>query len=296
MSWRGWVLLAVALGGCRTERVDWDAFEERGQVVDALPAFEAFNSEHYWSAGSTQLQIQEGRTLFGAHKRLTVTVHGAQGNATPFVVDTGSIATTLSTTAPLMREGVISRKHRYRVLQGNVGEGHMGQVARMRMGTMQLQDVLVALDPAPHSLNNPSNIIGIRHIWNTQLAHDRGRWSISTFSQAKPASEPGWDRVAFVPGYPLVSVRTPAGRDAYALIDTGAPRSFAVRPFSTGVYTLPTVDGRTALRIRAEDDVDWKGLQIDGKRIELLIGMDTLASRSWRMTFRSNTWSFAPGR
>ena len=57
---------------------------------------------------------------------------------------------------------------------------------------------------------------------------------------------------------------------------------------------LPTVEGRTALRIRANDAVDWEGLQIDGMRIEVLIGMDDLASRDWRMTPRTRTWIFAP--
>ena len=127
------------------------------------------------------------------------------------------------------------------------------------------------------------------------MEHRGGRWTIIPNAQARPAVEPGWDRVAFVQGTPLVIVRTPDGRNGYALVDTGAPDSRAIGGYREGTYILPTVDGRTALRIPVTKTIEeWKGLNLDGKHIEMVIGMETLMSRDWRMTFQSGHWIFAP--
>jgi len=289
-------LTAALLPACTGSRtaIDWDRIQAEGRLVARPLGLKILRGEqpHDWGDGIVRLRaVSSG--LFQPGHRLVTTVTGATGNATPFLLDTGSDGSYLSTTAPLAAEARISRMP-FRVAQGRRDEGYLGYLPEAHLGTLAATNLALGLIEKEHTPKQAANVLGFRHLFSTQMEHERGRWRLRSGRFRRAAADAGWIVVRLVRGLPLVRVRCPDGEFRYALIDTGANASVAVAPSPEGEYTLLAENGSHVLDISVRFTVDWRGLNIGGREIAVLIGMDALAGRDWRLTLDQGVWAFPP--
>lgn len=293
-------VLALLLAGCARSAtsVDWRTLEAEGRVVDAPEGMDLMlqGGSYLWTDGVVGLELTPVAGFMARGVRLTTTLSGAQGNATRFMLDTGSVGSLLSTDAPLAKEVMLSRVA-FRT-QGTHAQGHMGHLPVVRMGGIEGRNLTVAVVTASEIPDVERNILGILHLHRTQLEHRGARWTLRSGASRLPTSEPGWAVVRLEPGTPVVRVMDPAGRPVHALIDSGAYSSFAVGQGRTGTYRIVATDGAPVHDIpvgrRESRRIDPQAF--GGHEISLVLGMDVLTSREWRLTFDRATWAIAPHR
>ncbi len=299
---RSCILLTITsiLVGCtRTNHdVDWARLEAAGRVVDKPAGLDVLlgKAAHRWTDGSVGLELMPVETLVHRGVRLTTQVSGSQGHETRFMLDTGSVGSLLGMNAPLAREVILSRIPFKSV--GTHATGYVGHLPLVRMGQIEGRDLTVSLVTSSIIPDSERNILGIVHLFHTQLEHRRRRWTLRSGSARLAASESGWVSARLEPGAPVLRVRGPAGQTIKALIDTGAYESFAFGSSPSGSYAIPAAGGGVAHRfgVRTHKDRVIDAASFGGHEIGLVIGMDVLTSREWRLTLDEGTWSFAPAR
>ena len=292
----GLLCALVPLSCSQTQAVDWAAYERAGRIVDQPAGLDVLmgKAQYHWSDGSVPLELIAVDSVLTPGVRLGTWVSGACGNPTRFLLDTGSVGTLLGQSAPLARELYLSRIP-FQTF-GTEMRGYMGHLPEVRMGPLMGRDLVVNViteSPLPAS---EQNILGIVHLYHTQLEHRGGRWTLRSGSARLAVTEPGWATARLEPGTPIVQVHDPGDKPVYALIDTGAFHSFAVGSCSRGTYELHGLDGTVLHRIAIDQKKNRQVGPLAGYTIGVVIGMDVLRSREWRMTFDQSTWSFAPSR
>lgn len=278
-------------------QADWKGLEEQGRIVeDKATVQSVMERERYtWSDGTVALQAMYERHPMGKSLRLTTELNSPQsGSGTPFVVDTGSSSSWLSWGAPLAQGALVSKQIRCVVAYGTQSSGHGGYVPDVSLGPLRGTDLPIALREQNHSLGSPSNVLGFPHFFHTQMEHTDGQWLLRSGTDRAAVIPAGWRHVSFIPGLPLVRIVDPTGRETIALLDTGAPENYALQGAPRGTYSLRTSNGQEKLEVPALKTGPWPVATLYGYRVTMLIGMDWLASRDWRMTFDKATWAFAP--
>ena len=292
--------IAVILWGCSrsSHEVDWAQWEAAGRVAERPAGFDVLlgKAAHRWTDGSVALELVPVASLVHRGVRLATRVSGAQGHETRFLLDTGSVGSLLGMNAPLAREVVLSRIP-FKT-GGTHATGYVGHLPLVRMGPIEARDLTVSVVTRSDLQDAERNILGIVHLFHTQLEHRGGRWTLRSGSARLAASEPGWISARLEPGTPVLRVRGPEGRVIKALIDTGAYESFAVGASPRGRYEIPAVSGAVAHRfqIRTHKDRVIDASSFGDHEVGLIIGMDVLTSRAWRLTPDEGSWSFAPDR
>ena len=249
---------------------------------------------YIWTDGTVDLELVPVAGMLTRGMRLTTTVTGAQGNATRFMLDTGSVGSLLAMDAPIADEMMLSRMPFQAV--GTHAQGYLGHLPIVRMGQVQGRDLTVAVTTGSALPDMERNILGIVHLFHTQLEHRGSQWTLRSGSARLARTEPGWADVRLESGTPILRVQDPADRPVYALIDSGAYESLAVGTSTTGTYRIRGTDGaevqRVDVRRRHEQSIDPRAY--GGYETGLILGMDVLTSRDWRMTFDESTWAIAP--
>lgn len=293
-------LLLLLATACATARAPLDvaAWESEGRVLPAGEESRLLDMRRpvRWTDGEVELRCERASTLFSDGLRLLTEIEGSSGTRTTMVVDTGSTFTMVSASAPLARDLLLGRDHRYGIANKPGETGHLGLLPEARVGSLRGRELPVAITDRVHSTASPANLLGITHVFHLQLEGDTERWWLRSGSFRRPSMEPGWSRVPLLPGTQLLRVRTPAGSTALAMLDSGAPTSTVVKGAKEGAYDVIDEGGRTVLRVDANDTVDWPGMQWQGEPIVLLIGMDALSARPGRITFDAATWALPPWR
>jgi hypothetical protein len=245
--------------------------------------------EFRWSGTTCRLRVRD--------VRLVVEGTGRGRGSTEFVVDTGSSQTTVSSGSSLYRET------RMCPTQTGLVRGlpaFSGILPSISLGGLHAADVPVQAWDQPHSLAAPANLLGMSHLRGVVICHRREdrSWWMSNGRGASPCPDgPDWLQVDFVaPGLPVVEVETPEGGRAYALIDTGSPSSVVVSASGrTGRHVVRSRDGRVALVIDARERVSGlEGVRVGGRPIRLMIGLETLASRTFTLDLGASAWRLAP--
>lgn len=292
--------IAVALIGCmRTNHeVDWARLEAAGRVVEKPAGLDVLlgKAAHRWTDGSVALELVPVESIVHRGVRLATRVSGAQGHETRFLLDTGSVGSLIGLNAPLASELFLSRIPFKS--GGTHARGYVGHLPLVRMGSIEGRDLTVSVVTRSDLPDTERNILGLVHLFHTQLEHRAGRWTLRSGAARTAAGEPGWKTARLEPGTPVLRVRGPDGRTTKALIDTGAYESFAVETSPLGTYAIPAVDGGVAhqfgVSTRKHRVID--AASFGGHQIGLVIGMDVLTSREWRLTPDEGAWSFAPAR
>ncbi|MCC7137585.1 MAG: aspartyl protease family protein [Planctomycetes bacterium] len=301
IPWQMFLVAAAAVAGvgaCAPARrpIDWQAVEREGRLVDKPEGIDVLKGgqQFRWGDGEVELTVNHVGGPLRTGARLFVDLQGADGSPTPFLVDTGTTASFLSSTAPLAREVRIARKATYQVEHGRKDVGHLGYLPTVRMGPLSGRDLAVGITELSHTAREPANVLGLIHIFHTQMEYDGGGWWLRSGATRRPATESGWTLVRLELGTPFVRVRDPSGQEVYAMVDTGANASAAVQGYPEGDYTVLAADGSVALRIPARHTAPWPGLEQSGYKISVVIGMDALSSRPSRLTLDQSAWSFPP--
>ena len=294
------LLLCLGAAACRSRTaatpVDWNAAKYEGRIAgDATALDETMsNRQHFWTDGMAELRlIEEGNGLTRA-PRLILDAYGESGMRTPFLVDTGASATIIAADSPIAREATVYPQRPFRVSQGNAASGYMAMLPELRVGSMTRKDVAVAMMERGLRTDVSQNVLGLPDFFHAQLEHRNGRWVLRSRDLRLPPREEGWTEIRMVRGLPVITLRNPDGNEVYGLIDTGAYETIAVEPAPRGIYAIPAVDGSTAMHVSAARTVNWRGLNIGGKPIAVLVGMDALGSRNGRLTFNQSAWILEP--
>ena len=292
------LLLFSACAKRTSTRVDWASLEAAGRVVEQPAGMDVMyaKAQFLWGDGSVPVQPIAVAGGIARGVRLTVPISGAQGNETRFMIDTGSTGSLLSSDAPLGREVMLSKVPFQST--GTSARGYLGHLPLVRMGSLQARDLTVSLVMDSVIADVERNILGIQHLFHTQLEHRAGAWTLRSGSARLPVSEAGWTEVRLLPGTPVLEVRGPQGETVKALMDTGAFHSFAIAQGSKGTYVLPGIDGSVAHRfvVNKKENRRIDPRAFAGHEISLVLGNDVLQSRDWRLTFDQSVWAFAPAR
>lgn len=295
---RATLLILLVATACATARAPLDvaAWEAEGRVLPAGEESRLLDVRRpiQWTDGEVELRRERAGTLFSDGWRLLAELGGPSGTRTTMLVDTGSTFTMVSTSAPVARDLLLGRGHRFGIANKPGEAGHLGLLPEARLGPLQGRDLPVAITDRVSTRGSPVDLLGIHHVFHLQLEGDTQRWWLRSGSFRRSSMEPGWSRVPLVPGTPLLHVRTPSGATALAMLDTGAWISTVVEGAKEGTYDVIDEGGHAVLRVDARDSVDWPGMQWQGEPIVLLIGMDTLSERPCRITFDAATWALPP--
>jgi len=292
------MVVVVFTMGCATPTtpVDWERLEAAGRVVEKPAGMDVLlgDKPFRWTDGTVPLELAAMPNILRRGVRLSTWISGEGEWETPFILDTGSVGTLLGARSMLASEAKISRMPFNAV--GPVGaKGYMGHVPLMRMGALEARDVGVAIVTSSDLAESEHNILGILHLWHTQIEHLGGRCTLRNGADRLPLTEAGWNVVKFRSGTPIVEVRNPDGGMVNALVDTGAFATVAVNGARAGTWTLLAEDGSIAHRMEVRKTLRHTG-SMGGFPFDLMIGMDVLRSRHWRMTFDESTWAFKPTR
>jgi len=289
-------LLGEAACSSAGRPIDWASARQEGRVqADTTELRNRLDeTQHYWTDGGAQLLVVEEGGGLARSRRLILQGYGAGRVQTPFLVDTGSSGSMLSASSALGREAVVYEKSHFKVLQGKPAQGYLGTLPELNFGTMSRRDVVIGIVEREHTLEDPVNVLGLPDFFHAQLEHKGGRWFLRSQAKRLPPREAGWLHVPMVRGYPLGTREDPRGQAVFGLIDTGAPTRFAVTPSPRGAYRLRAEDGSVAMEILVSRTVGWRGLNLEGRKISVLIGMDALGARDGRFTFNQAVWSMAP--
>lgn len=294
------VAFASVLASCNrtTHELDWAQWEAEGRVVERPAGLEVLFGEgaYRWTDGVVELGLSRVESFFDRGVRITVPVMGARGHETRFMLDTGSVGSLVALDAPLARELVLSRIPFQ--AEGTHASGYLGHLPVVRMGPLEGRDLTVSVVTESEIPDSERNILGIVHLYHTQLEHIGGRWTLRSGRARLAASEAGWDVVRLEPGTPVLRVQGPDGSELKALIDTGAYESFAIAGSRTGTYTISSIRGAAVHRfvVKARKDMTIREIAFGGHSIGLVLGMDVLTSREWRLTPDQSTWAFLPRR
>ncbi len=290
--------VAVSLPACtrRAAAIDWARLEAEDRLVERPAGMDVLmgKGSHRWTDGVAHLELVPIRSVTTRGVRLTGWVSGARGARSRFILDTGSVGSLLSVNSALAPEVVLSRIP-FRT-GGASARGYIGHLPVMTLGGMQSRDVTVSVVTASEIPASERDIVGIVHLYHTQLEHRAGAWTLRSGRARLAATEPGWAIVRLEPGTPVVRVRGPDGRTVKALIDTGAYESFAVQQAPVGSYTLTADHGGVAHRfpVRTRRNRVVDAASFGGHEIHIVIGMDMLVGREWRFTPDEGVWAFAP--
>ena len=289
------LLLATA---CATARAPLDvaAWEAEGRVLPAGEASRLLDMRRPvpWTDGEVELRRESVGTLFSQGWRLHAELEGSSGTRTTMLVDTGSSFTMVSTSAPLARDLLLGRGHRFGIANKPGEAGYLALLPRARLGPLQGRDLPVAITDRVSTRGSPVDLLGIHHVFHLQLEGDTQRWWLRSGSFRRQPVEAGWSRVPLIPGTQFLRVRSPSGSNVLAMLDTGAWTSTVVNGAAEGGYEVLDELGQSVLHIEASDSVDWPGMQWQGEPIVLLIGMDALSQRPCRITFDAATWAVPP--
>jgi len=299
-SWCSLLTMGLVLIACSrtTTSVDWERLREAGRLVERPAGLDVLTgkAQYRWTDGTVPLKLVPVHGLFGRGSRIAASLSGERGNRTMFLLDTGSVGSLLAMTAPLAGEVMLSRIAFTTI--GTQAKGYVGYLPVVRMRGVEGRDMTVSLVTSSVLPDAERNLLGIVHLFHTQLEHRGGDWILRSGSARLAASERGWATVRLEPGTPVVRLRGPDGRVVNALIDTGAYESFVVGDSLLGAYSIRAVDGTQAHRFQVREKKDRRidPRSFGGHEIGLVIGMDMLVSREWRLTFDESAWSFAPRR
>lgn len=289
---------ALLLLGCSSPAtpIDWKQIEASGRAVKTPAGMGVImgQGQFRWSDGTVPLQVVPIKSTLARGMRLSTWLTGAQGNRTRFLLDTGSVGTLIGARSPIASEAMISRM-RVNAVGPAGATGYMGHLPEVHMGPLTGRDVAVAVVTDSKIPEVERNIVGIVHLFHTQIEHLEGRLTLRNGADRRPKTEAGWQVVPFEPGTPVVRVLDPNGQLRMALVDTGAFTTHAVAGAPKGAWVLPGPDGGAVHQFEVRKSSGRAGV-MGGHRFELVIGMDLLASRDWRMTFDEATWAFAPPR
>jgi hypothetical protein len=307
---RPWTVAILGLGililaACRgaAPAIDIDALRAEGRILDSpvkrqltwgtLSRNPEGASPFTWSGHGAEIRRETCGTLFERGSRLVVDIEDDAGHLTPFMIDTGSSITTVSTAAPLAARLSVHAKSVIRMRER--GNGRAGRLSTLHAGSLTGRGAAVALIPALHSLNRPTNIMGMDLLWTLVLRHRDGKWSLINANRATP--DPAHLSVPLqAPGLPLVTLVSESGGTVHGLIDTGAPKTHAVTDENEGTYALFAADGRRLVSFETRDSVDWRGLRVGGYAVSVLIGLDVLASLDFDLDPGAGVWRVTPAR
>ena len=287
------LLLLVACTPSRAP-VDFEAVAREGRLADdaTLERLIAVQDYHF---GDGEVALRYERTIAPLIKAPQLFVDGtnSEGRATTFLVDTGASGTLIGARSSLARDVFVSRKRFSSV--GYEIDGVLGYLPRLRIGDLVGPELAVAIAEREHARHAPSNILGIIQLFHTQLEHHAARWTMRAGAARQPARVPGWQHVPLIQGTQLVHLTGADGRVVVGMIDTGATRSVVVPPTAEGTYRLLADDGAVVLGVPANDDVDWSGMRMGGRDVQVVIGMDVLTDRDWRLSCYVGVLAVAPG-
>jgi len=288
-------LLFLLVACARTATpVDWATLEAEGRVVTEPLGLGV--QDVRWTDGSLELELAPVKGPFSHGVRLVTWVSGAEGNRTRFILDTGTTGSLLAGNAPLAREVFVSRMP-FRTV-GTHAQGYMGHLPVARMGPLVGRDLSVGVVTGSRARGSERNVLGIVQLFHTQWERRDGRWTLRSGAAQRAPSEEGWAVVRLERGVPVLRVEGPDGHPLYALLDTGAFQSFAVGSGTTGTYRLRTSDDSQeevhAVVVRRKEDSVVDPRFFGGYEIGVVLGMDVLTTRDWRLTFDQATWAFPP--
>ncbi len=298
MRMRLWCCLVGAgllLAACTPARapVDWASVEREGRTANEakLEMLLAVQDYHF-SDGELPLRYERTIAPLIEAPQLFVEGASASGASTTFIVDTGAGGTLIGARSSLARDVYVSRR-RFQGIGYQI-DGYLGYLPELRLGPLVGPDLAVAVAERAHARHAPSNILGIIQLFHTQIEHSGARWSMRSGTARLPARETGWQHVPLLQGTQLVHLRGPDGRVVVGMIDTGATDSFAVPPTVEGNYRLLAEDGTLVLTVPADDEVEWRDFKMGGRAVQVIIGMDVLAERDWRLSCYEGLWALAP--
>lgn len=287
------LLLAAACTPARAP-VDWQSVRREGRVADEARLDALMRQNDYrFGDGEVALSFERTMTPLIDAPQLMAHSRNSTGQTTTLIVDTGSAGTLIGARSPLAEDVYVS-KQAFKST-GYVIGGYLGYLERLRIGALEGPALAVGVAERVHERYAPSNILGVIALYHTQLEHRYGRWTLRSGRNRLPVTEPGWIRVPLERGTQVVRLTGPDGKQVYGMIDTGATDCCVVPPTPKGYYRLSAEDGRLALRVPADDSADWKSFRMAGYDISVVIGMDVLASREWRLTLDEGVWAIAPG-
>jgi hypothetical protein len=296
---RAVVLLAgIALAGCRSRPleappIDVARLGAQGRVLDRPPAQPSTwcvegpigSGTYRWGGSGSALSIRAARTAGGTMPRLAVDVKGVDGRTTPFLVDTGSSCTTLSTASPLASHARVWPWARV-FCRGR--EGRLAVVPRLEVGSLVGRDATVQLLASTHSWEEPANVLGEDLLRGLLLRHVGGRWDLVP----RTAAPAGVAREVplLAPGLPMVRVVDERGRPGFGMIDTGAPEAIATTRASLGRWRV--VGLGDAMVLDARESFDAPDPRVGRWRVDVLIGLGPLSRADWVLDMEGAAWRF----
>ncbi|MCA9315555.1 MAG: retroviral-like aspartic protease family protein [Planctomycetes bacterium] len=291
------MLSAAAVLGCAspTRPIDWDRLQAEARLVDSPPGLHVLSGQgrQTWTDGEVTLRTVPLGLAGASGLRLVADVRGKTAGPVPFIVDTGSTGSIVSWASPLADELIVSRSKTFHVAAGRADSGYMGSLPRVSIGSMWTSDLAVGVVEKPSTNAEPMNILGMIHLFHTQLNYD-GAWTLRSGAFRRDPLPAAWTMVQFEQGTPFVRIVDSEGNTRFGVIDTGAPRSVVAQGLPEGEYVIPATDGTAAMRVQVSGTAPWGELKIAGYTISLFIGMDVLESRPSRMTFDQGVWAIAP--
>lgn len=296
------LLATLAAGGCRASTappIDMQRLRAEGRVLQRPPVHAVVwtttgpkgDAPFVWEGDRAEISVAQARVLFVSMPRLVVEALDPAGRRTPFVLDTGTTFTSMSTTSPLSDTAHVWEDSR--VASRGSAAGRIAVVPTLRIGGLTGRDVEVALHPTPHDLASPKNLIGQDLLRGLLLRHVSGNWSlIRRTPDAVAADRPTFVVPLLAPGLPMVRVRDPNGEVRFALIDTGAPMAIPMARTPKGAWHLEGFRGAIPISAAAGTTDASAYLRIGEWPVSLLIGLDSLLAADWVLDLEGGEWRF----